>query len=157
MGPLIFINPRRVKQTRIFIRSKLAGASTIEAKKLAGLPAALAVTQLMAHPITQGILAEMVKEDEFKDTGVTKRLKEMWNHKRIKAVKVDGPAMLNTVQIEEDDTDMWKYAMDTVLKLKGYLKQGKDADGPNVIEATGGINFNVLQVENATEKQKAAA
>lgn len=137
-----FRNPRRIKQTKIFIQAKTAGATTLEAKQLAGFSHGVSVTQIMDTPIAQALLSEMFKEDAFKDVGLVKRLKEMWTKKRVRHQKVGD----DVIEVHEDDTDMWKYSMDRVLQLRGYMKNGKGDDLAGTIEATGGITFNVLQV-----------
>lgn len=132
----------RLKQMRIYIRSRLHGASSKEAKSLAGLPTALQDAVLMQQKEATVILQEILKEDDFKDQGIVKRLKEMWHHKKVRIQKAGD----EVIPVEEDDTDMWKYSMDKVLELRGFKKK-EESNAPK-IEASGGVTFNVLQIPN---------
>lgn len=134
----------RIKKMRVYLRARLSGAPIKEANRMAGYPASTPAACVMAAPLVPVILNEMCKEPEFQDAGIVKRLKEMWNHTRTRFQKVGD----DVEKIEEDDPDMWKYSMDKVLHLRGYLKNGKEPDTGTTIEASGGITFNVLQIPN---------
>lgn len=137
-------NPMKtLKQTRAFLHAKFAGIPVKESKRLAGIPVTMSTPQIVSRPGAQAIITELVKEEEFQDRGLVNRLKEMWRKKKPIITK-DG------VMGHMDDTDMWKYSMDRVLELRGYVKN-KEIEGTN-IEATGGITFNVLQIPNEPTK-----
>lgn len=129
-------------KARVFLNAKMAGASTIEAKALSSFGSN--ITQIMQQPATQAILIDIEREQKFKNQSIVNRLKEMWDHKRKRLQKIGDDVEV----IEEDDTDLWKYSMDKVLALKGYTKDS-DGSGPtSILEATGGVTFNVLNIKN---------
>jgi hypothetical protein len=131
-----------LKQSRAFVLARVSGAQVKEAKQLAGISQQTTTANILERPETQAIILELSKEEEFRDPGITKRLKEMWHHKRVRLQKVGD----DIEKIHEDDTDMWKFSMDRVLQLKGHLKRNREEETSNVIEASGGITFNVLQM-----------
>jgi hypothetical protein len=134
----------RLHKTRVFVAARSEGATIPEAREIARLPAKLSANQILNSPAGQIAIAQILdKEEEFKDPGIVKRLKEMWLHKKTRLQKVGD----EVVHIEEDDTDMWKFSMDKVLTLKGHQKSGGDAV-TNVLEATGGVTFNVLAIKD---------
>ena len=126
----------RIHQAKVFLSAKLSGAPTKEAKRLSSLTGTS--TQIMNSHLVKALIADICdREPELQDEGIVHRLKEMWNHK--KPVYHEGRLV-----DKMDDTDLWKYSMDTVLKIKGHLKDSKDVS--NLGEATGGITFNILQI-----------
>lgn len=146
-----------IRQTRTFIIAKTNGARTSEANRLAGINPSQSLTQTMASPLVMPILQKMCQEPELTDDGIVKRIKQMWNKKRVRSIEVVGNTLQKKELIEEDDTDMWKYSMDKVLRMKGYIKDrsADEAHGTNgEILATNGITFNILQMPSEEEKPK---
>jgi hypothetical protein len=137
-----------VKKTKVFLQAVANDVPFTTAKRLAHVSGS--VEKIMDSPASQVMLEEVLRHPQFQDQGITSRLKEMWNHKKIKAVKVapGSATMARETVIEEDDTDMWKYSMDRVLELRGLKKQDKkenEGETPGTIVASH-INFNVLQI-----------
>lgn len=133
-----------IRPARAFIKAKLNGSTTPEARSLAGISTSAKATEIFKQPVTQLILEDLLsQEDMFSDKGIVSRLKEMWNAKETVVIPTDG----GFVKIKKKNWDVRKFAFDRNLELRGY-KNKKD-DGDKAPQATQ-IIFNVTPVPGST-------
>jgi hypothetical protein len=107
----------KVLKTRSYILARLNGKKITEAKREAGVSPGATEKQILATPMAQILLNELVKA-QIPDTDVVERLKEMWQATRVVA-KYD-PVTRTTVEMERPNWDVRKYAMDRRLALGGF-------------------------------------
>lgn len=128
-----------IRPAKLFLKAKINGSSDAEAKALAGISPQKSALKIFEQPSTQLILEEVLaQQDEFSDDGLVTRLKEMWKHKKTRFAP-------SGKKYKEDDTDMWRYSMDTVLELRKLKKKDDDKGATTVTQ----INFHVQPIPGA--------
>lgn len=115
-----------MRKTRAFIKAIAQDVPAKEAKALAGFSSQTTTAAIMASPVAQGILDEVLNlYPTLTKEGIASRLDEWWKH---------------------PDFDRQKESMNKVLELRGYKKSGLDQANGVTSETPTQIVFNVLTV-----------
>lgn len=129
-----------IRPTKLYIKAKLNGSSNKEARSLAGIPPTRPPNAIFETPITKLILEEVLSSTkEFSDSGIVKRLKEMWDAKETVYIPVGE----HVLKRKKKNWDVRKFAFTNVLELRGY--KNRKEDGDKAPQATA-IHFHVSEV-----------
>ena len=131
-----------LRKAKTFFTLRAKGVPSMQAKAMAGMSSHTNLKTILDSPIAQVALEQVLREQkEFSDSGITERLKEMWNSVVVK--KEWDETNKRWMRYKEPDKDLWKYSMDRVLDLRGFRHNKKDdEEGNNQIPTQ--IVFNVL-------------
>ena len=81
-----FILPQ-INKVKKYVLAKLDGKTTKEARKIAGLK--IQHKAIMESPVADMILRQYLEqEDQFKDPGIVKKLKQMWDAEEVGFTKL---------------------------------------------------------------------
>lgn len=129
-----------ITPTKTFLRAKLDGIGTMEAKALAGISSQKSVATIFKEPVAKLILEEVLAEDpKFSDRGLVRRLGEMWECED-DVYNDDGRRVGKRA-----NWDVRKFAFSNVIELRGYKHKKEDPDkAPQATQ----IIFNVTPVPN---------
>lgn len=128
----------QIVRVKKYVLAKLDGMGTNAAKKEAGIPVNMSHKAIMDSPIADMILRSYLeKEDQFKDPGIVKKLKEMWDAEEVFLTK-------SGYVVHKPDWTAQDKALGRVLYLRGYAK---DSEG----KGDGGGNTNAVQINFITQ------
>jgi len=129
-----------IHKVKKYVLAKLDGKTTKDARKISGLT--LSHKAIMESPVADMILRQYLeKEDLFKDPGIVKKLKAMWDAEEVFLTK-SGDV------VRKPDWTAQDRALGRVLYLRGYAK---DSEG----KGDGGGNTNAIQINFITKPVEA--